>query len=131
MIIIRIYADERGESNFSEVEMPLTLNVPAPGIDSISTSPRIAATHIQFLTAAPALITGAWHPAPARQFAIVLKGTLIVEVSNGQSRKLEPGSFLFLEDTVGKGHKNHLVNDEEIVLAFVPVPDGLMIQNLS
>ena len=111
--------------------MPLTLNVPAPGIDPISTSPRIAATHIQFLTAAPALITGAWHPAPARQFAIVLKGTLIVEVSNGQSRKLEPGSFLFLEDTVGKGHKNHLVNDEEIVLAFVPVPDGLMIQNLS
>ena len=131
MIIIRIYADERGESNFSEVEMPLTLNVPAPGIDPISTSPRIAATHIQFLTAATALITGAWHPAPARQFAIVLKGTLIVEVSNGQSRKLEPGSFLFLEDTVGKGHKNHLVNDEEIVLAFVPVPDGLMIQNLS
>ena len=131
MIIIRIYADERGESNFSEVEMPLTLNVPAPGIDPISTSPRIAATHIQFLTAAPALITGAWHPAPARQFAIVLKGTLIVEVSNGQSRKLEPGSFLFLEDTVGKGHKNHLVNNEEIVLAFVPVPDGLMIQNLS
>jgi hypothetical protein len=128
MIIIRIYADERGESNFSEVEMPLTLNVPAPGIDPISTSPP---THIQFLTAAPALITGAWHPAPARQFAIVLKGTLIVEVSNGQSRKLEPGSFLFLEDTVGKGHKNHLVNDEEIVLAFVPVPDGLMIQNLS
>ena len=131
MIIIRIYADERGELNFSEVELPLTLNVPAPGIDPISTSPRIAATHIQFLTAAPALITGAWHPAPARQFAIVLKGTLIVEVSNGQSRKLEPGSFLFLEDTVGKGHKNHLVNDEEIVLAFVPVPDGLMIQNLS
>ena len=131
MIIIRIYADERGKSNFSEVEMPLTLNVPAPGIDPISTSPRIAATHIQFLTAAPALITGAWHPAPARQFAIVLKGTLIVEVSNGQSRKLEPGSFLFLEDTVDKGHKNHLVNDEEIVLAFVPVPDGLMIQNLS
>ena len=131
MIIIRIYADERGESNFSEVEMPLTLNVPAPGIDPISTSPRIAATHIQFLTAAPALITGAWHPAPARQFAIVLKGTLIVEVSNGQSRKLEPGSFLFVEDTVGKGHKNHLVNDEEVVLAFVPVPDGLMIQNLS
>jgi hypothetical protein len=131
MIIIRIYADERGESNFSEVEMPLTLNVPAPGIDPISTSPRIAATHIQFLTAAPALITGAWHPAPARQFAIVLKGTLIVEVSNGQSRKLEPGSFLFVEDIAGKGHKNHLVNDEEVVLAFVPVADGLMIQNLS
>jgi hypothetical protein len=131
MMVTRIYADERGESHFSEVELPLALNVPAQGIDPIRTSPRIAATHIQFLTAAPAVITGAWHPAPARQFAIVLKGTLIVEVSNGQSRKLEPGAFLFVEDTVGKGHKNHLVNDEEVVLAFVPVADGLMIQNLS
>src|ERR1700704_4808221 len=129
MMVTRIYADEHGESHFSEVDMPLTLNVPAQGIDPISTSPRIAATHIQFLTTAPALITGNWHPAPARQFAIVLKGTLIVEVTNGQTRKLEPGSFLFVEDTAGKGHKNHLVNDQEVVLAFVPVPDGLMIQN--
>ena len=130
MKVTRVYADERGESHFSEVELPLTLNIPAQGIDPISTSPRIAATHIQFLTAAPALITGNWHPAPARQFAIVLKGTLIVEVSNGQSRKLEPGSFLFVE-ILGKRPQNHLVNDEEVVLAFVPVPDGLMIQNLS
>jgi hypothetical protein len=50
---------------------------------------------------------------------------------HGQSRKLEPGSFLFVEDITGKGHKNHLVNDEEVVLAFVPIPDSLMIQNLS
>jgi hypothetical protein len=131
MMVTRVYADEYGESHFSEVELPLALNAPAPGIDPIRTSPRIAATHIQFLTAAPALITDKWHPAPARQFAILLKGTLIVEVSNGQSRKLEPGSFLFVEDTTGKGHKNHLVSDEEVVLAFVPVPDGLMIQNMS
>jgi len=99
MMVTRIYADKHGESHFSEVDLPLTLNVPAQGIDPIRTSPRIAATHIQFLTAAPALITDKWHPAPARQFAIVLKGALIVEVSNGQSRKLEPGSFLFVEDT--------------------------------
>ena len=131
MMVTRVYADDHGKSHFSEVELPLALNVPAPGMDPIRTSPRIAATHIQFLTAAPALITDRWHPAPARQFAILLKGTLIVEVSNGQSRKLEPGSFLFVEDITGKGHKNHLVNDEEVVLAFVPVPDSLMIQNLS
>jgi hypothetical protein len=131
MMVTRVYADEHGESHFSQVELPLALSVPAPGIDPIRTSPRIAATHIQFLTAAPALITDKWHPAPARQFAILLKGTLIVEVSNGQSRKLGPGSLLFVEDTTGKDHKNHLVSDEEVVLAFVPVPDGLMIQNLS
>ena len=46
---------------------------------------------------------------------------MIVEVSNGQSRKLEPGSFLFVEDTVGKGHKNHLVNDEERVCGPAPL----------
>src|ERR1700730_9966569 len=122
MIGTRGFADERGPAGGSEVELPPSLNVPAPGMDPVRTSPRIAATHIQFLAAAPALITDRWHPAPARQFAILLKGTLIVEVSNGQSRKLEPGSFLFVEDTTGKGHKNHLVNDEEVVLAFVPVP---------
>ena len=127
MMVTRVYADEHGESHVSEVELPLALNVPAPGMDPVRTSPRIAATHIQFLAAAHALITDRWHPAPARQFAILLKGTLIVEVSNGQSRKLEPGSFLFVEDTTGRGHKTHLVSDEEVVLAFVPVPDGLKI----
>ena len=87
MMVIRVYADEYGESHFSEVELPMALNVPAQGIDPIRTSPRIAATHIQFLTAAPALITDKWHPAPARQFAILLKGTLIVEVAMGNRVK--------------------------------------------
>ena len=86
MMVTRVYADEHGKSHFSEVELPLALNVPVQGVDPIHISPRIAATHIQFLTAAPALITGNWHPAPARQFAILLKGTLIVEVSNGQTQ---------------------------------------------
>jgi quercetin dioxygenase-like cupin family protein len=87
------------------------------------TSPSIAAFHVQFLTVPPAAIAHNWHPAPARQFVLLLKGELEGEVSDGERRAFAPGSIIFVEDTKGKGHKDHAVNDDELLLALIPVPD--------
>jgi len=128
MIYTRIYADAQGESHFDDVEMPLGLTVAAAGLPPIYASPQIPTRHAQFLIAPPAAIDDTWHPAPARQFALHLKGALEVEVSDGQRRKFYQGSLLFLEDTWGKGHRNHKVNNEEILVVFLPVPDNLLIR---
>jgi len=76
------------------------------------------------------MIAHDWHPTPARQFVLFLKGKLEVEVSDGERRAFTQGSIVFLEDTKGKGHKDHAVSDDELLLALIPVPGGMTIENL-
>ena len=64
-----------------------------------------------------------WHPAPARQFVIVVSGAIAVEVSDGETRRLDAGSMIFFEDVVGRDHLNRIVDDQEIMLAFLIVPE--------
>jgi hypothetical protein len=128
MIYTRIYADAQGESHFDDAEMPLALSVLAAKLPAVLASPQIPTRHAQLLIVPPASIEEIWHPAPARQFALFLKGALEIEVSDGQRRKFYQGSFLFMEDTGGKGHRNHKVNNEELLVVFLPVPDALLIR---
>jgi len=53
----------------------------------------------------------------------MLKGSVAVEVSDGETRQFGPGSVLFFEDTWGKGHLNHAIDTDGILLGFVAVPD--------
>jgi hypothetical protein len=131
MMITRIFVDDRGESHFSDIEMPLTSNAPAKGLPPMQMSPPIASTQVQFLVGPPALIAHDWHPAPARQFVLFLEGSLEVEVSNGQRRRLGQGAILFVEDTTGKGHKDHAVNDDQLVLVLIPVADEVNVEYLD
>lgn len=49
---------------------------------------------------------GEWplHPAPRRQFAIVLSGRAAIQTSDGARREFGPGDVVLLEDTTGIGH---------------------------
>jgi hypothetical protein len=53
----------------------------------------------------------------------VVKGSIIVEVSDGETRRLDAGSMIFFEDVGDKGHLNRVVDDKEIVLAFLAASD--------
>src|SRR6516164_398552 len=88
MIVTHIFADSRGESHFADVEIPLTLIPVAVNLPPMRTSPAIASTHVRFVVVPPAVIARDWHPAPARQFVLFLKGELEVEVSvySGRNR---------------------------------------------
>jgi len=130
MLVTRIFTGASGETHFSDVELPLTLTQVAMRLPPMRTSPSIAATHVQFLAAPPAVIAHDWHPAPARQFVLFLKGALEVEVGDGERRVFGQGSIVFVEDTKGKGHKDHVVNDDELLLALIPVPDEITIERL-
>ena len=131
MMVTHIFADSCGETHFADVEMPLTLIPVAVNLFPMQTSPRVASIHTQFVVVPPAVIAHDWHPAPARQFVLLLKGAAEVEVGDGERRVLNEGSILFLEDTQRKGHKDHAVNDDELLLALIPVPDEVTMERLS
>jgi hypothetical protein len=63
-----------------------------------------------------------WHPAPPKQYVIVISGIGEIEVADGERRTFEPGSILLVTDTEGPGHRTSAVGDHDILLAFVPLP---------
>lgn len=130
MMITRIFADDRGESHFADLELPMTLASVAARLPSMRTSQSILSMHLRFVVVSPAVIAYDWHPAPARQFVLFLKGELEVEVSDGERRAFTQGSIVFLEDTKGAGHKDHATSDDELLLALIPVPDEMTIDRL-
>jgi hypothetical protein len=53
----------------------------------------------------------------------VLQGEMHFEASNGDFRKIAPGSALLLEDTVGLGHFSRVIGSIPVVLAVVRLPE--------
>lgn len=62
---------------------------------------------------------------------LLLKDAVEVEVGDGERRVLNEGSITFFEDTQGKGQEDHAVSDDELLLALIPVPDGVSIEGLG
>jgi len=60
-----------------------------------------------------------WHCAPAHQFVLTLSGTLDFEMPCGSVVRICPGDVLWADDTVGTGHRWHLVDDQPWRRAYV------------
>ena len=116
----RVFADSTGASHFSAVEMNFKLADFAPPAPPISVSEIITADKA-FMISSPAGWYGDWHPAPARQYVIVLTGELEVQVSDGETRRFGPGAVIFVEDTFGKGHISKAVGSERVYCLVVAV----------
>jgi len=123
MKYIRVYADENGESHFEDVEMPFRAVEFAPPATPVDASEFGPATRCGFLKAPPGW-EGDWHPAPKRQWMLYLAGEVEAEVSDGETRRIGPGSITLLEDTWGKGHRSRVVGDDEVLLAVVQLEDS-------
>ena len=53
-----------------------------------------------------------WHNAPQKQYIIILKGEVEIEVSTGEKRIFRGGDVLLVEDTEGQGHKSRAISGE-------------------
>ena len=51
-----------------------------------------------------------WHPAPHRQYIILLDGEIEIESGMGEKRRFRGGDILLLEDTWGSGHRTRTTN---------------------
>jgi hypothetical protein len=117
MKYFRIYADADGESHFEDVEVTLE---DQGGQSALST--LIPASGVIFRRT-PADQYLDWHPAPRRQFVVTLSGEAEVEASDGEVRKIGPGTVMLAEDLTGKGHITRGAGSQERISLFIPLPD--------
>jgi quercetin dioxygenase-like cupin family protein len=62
-----------------------------------------------------------WHPAPRRQFVIILSGQLEIGCGDGSKQVFGPGDARLVEDTTGKGHTTRVLDGEPCLTATVPL----------
>ena len=110
MAIFRMYTGPDGKSHWEEqtlAEHP-TLTKPQ------------AATHIIF-NQQPAGTFLDWHPAPRRQYVIVISGQLEIGFGDGTVRRFGPGDARLVEDTTGQGHTTRYVGPGPVITATIPL----------
>jgi hypothetical protein len=62
-----------------------------------------------------------WHPAPRRQFVIILSGQLEIGCGDGSKHMFGPGDARLVEDTTGQGHTTRQIGDVPCVTATIPL----------
>ena len=127
----RVFTDAGGETHFDETELsmpPVTFAPPAPPLDYVSLG---TATAVSLIGGDETWRGDAFHPAPARQLMLFLRGGASITVSSGETRQFESGAILVLEDTDGVGHSTRLVGDTLVAVvrlgnaqAASPPPPG-------
>ena len=84
-------------------------------------TPFLDAEKIGFLRMSVGL-SADWHPAPGKRFVMVLSGVSEIEVGDGERRQFGPGSVVLVTDAKGQGHRTRVVGNQEVFIAWVPVP---------
>ena len=111
----RVYNSDGGKAGFEDGEVSFASAVfaaPAPPLD---VSPVIPVREMMFIRF-PSGWTDPAHPAPARQWMLVLSGRGET-TAGGETRPWGPGDVFLLEDTAPPGHATTVI--EDAVLAVV------------
>ena len=111
-----LYADSEGITHFRDEYLSWN-----DSGDGFSTTPLENAKQIGFLRT-QAGKNFDWHPAPSKQFVMILEGIMEVEAGDGERRVFTPGSILLVTDTKGRGHRTNNLGDQPIFVVWVPVP---------
>lgn len=109
MKLSRLYSGSDGQSHFEE--LPLSAN---PKLGELQKTQGI------FFREDPAGRFQDWHPAPRRQWVIIIKGELEIGLGDGSFHKFGPGDARLVEDTTGKGHTTR-VGKESSICAYIPL----------
>ncbi len=115
MKILRVYADEAGESHIEDMELEMLDN---GAMGTVASAFRVKEAIFREI---PPLATADFHQAPLRQLAVNLDGLAEIEVSDGTVRQVKPGDVFLVEDTTGKGHLNRFLDDKAHSFLFLPL----------
>jgi hypothetical protein len=114
--ICRIYSDASGDTHFDDVTIPLK----DMGIVG-SLSDGIAVKSILFREVEPSYDWD-FHPAPQRQYIVLLDGEIEIETSLHEKRIFKGGDILLVEDISGKGHKTKNLKATKRKSIFITLP---------
>jgi len=110
MGIYRMYTGTDGKSHYEE--------------QSITAHPALAkpqATRNIVFAQQPSGTFLDWHPAPRRQYVILLSGEIEIGFGDGTVRRFGPGDARLVEDTTGQGHTTRYLGDGPVVTAVIPL----------
>lgn len=113
MKITRIFSDEKGESHFEDLEIPL---VDQGEIGFLSEDVEVKKLQFRKVSAD---YDYDFHHAPQKQYIILLDGGVEIETSLGEVRQFQTGEILLVEDTTGKGHKTKNLEKRERTSLFI------------
>lgn len=114
----RLYVDSAGVSHFDDRELPLSLEDYSPPANPIAVHALKNADTATFVLL-PIGASEDWHPAPKRQFAVIVKGVVEVTAGDNEKRLFGPGTIVLLEDTTGTGHRTRVVGEEESLTLMI------------
>ena len=115
----RMYADADGDTRFEDVPVKMAPAVVAQDVPMVDVAAPVGVTAFIFTRMEPGF-TSDWHPAPRRQFVIILSGGLELTGGDGETRHFGPGGLFLAEDTEGKGHQARVTGDSGCLVAMVP-----------
>jgi len=113
MKVTRVYSDENGDSRFEDVDIELFDNGEIGHL-----SEKIDVKLMQFRKVSPDYDYD-FHHAPQRQFIVLLDGGVEITTSLGETRQIQTGEILLMEDTTGKGHKTKNLEKRERTSIFI------------
>ena len=108
----RMYTDAQGKARWEEIDLAA----------HPEWNKGFEATNTYFATRTPG-VTADWHPAPRRQFVIVLSGQLEIGFEDGSKKVFGPGDARLMEDTTGKGHTTTAIGGVPCVAAYITLKD--------
>ena len=112
MGVFRLYNGDDGKSRIEDQSL---------ASHPVLTTPQPAA-HIVF-NQLPVGTFIDWHPAPRRQYVIILSGELEIGLGDGTVRRFGIGDARLVEDISGRGHTTRVVGTEPVLTAVVPLAE--------
>jgi len=116
MKILRLYTDDQGETHFEEVDIRLKAN----SGNGWKASRRLPGKGL-VLGESSLEHEVDWELAPRRQYMVNLDTSVEITVSDGETRLIELGDIVLMEDTTGKGHISRAVVRRPRRSVFIPV----------
>lgn len=115
-----VVSTQDGGSRFEDVDVEMKSALAAKGMPPLLLSAPVSVTSLTFIQQPEGAGEWALHPAPRRQFAIILAGRGAIQTSDGANREFEPGDVVLLEDTTGIGHVSTPMTSD-FRIAVIPV----------
>jgi len=108
---VRIVATPDGGSRFVDDVVDLVDGDFAPPAPPLGLGPVAGSRSVRFIGAPPGWDSPP-HPAPARQWVVMVRGIVEATTTDGEVRRFEPGMAVLLDDTTGSGHRTRVAGDE-------------------
>ncbi|PON15791.1 hypothetical protein C2W62_21940 [Candidatus Entotheonella serta] len=110
MAVFRMYTGDDNETHLEEQDLESHPILKSP----------MDTQHIFFREMEPGRFVD-WHPAPQRQYVIILEGELEIGFGDGTTRRFGKGDARLVEDTTGRGHTTRAVGNGSVLTAVVPL----------